>query len=120
MTPGTAARLRFMTRGQAPQYQFRTASFTVVSPAKAAAASTPAARVIETSVLVIGGFLSRFEDQRCKKVEGQRPSDKDRRQNEAEHHQPVRQRLGAGRALRARDLARPVNQPVAISEANER
>src|SRR5580704_8855714 len=56
VTPGTAARLSFTTCGQAAQYQFRTASVTVVSPAKAGAASTPSARVIATS-LVIGWFL---------------------------------------------------------------
>src|SRR3984893_16524393 len=57
VTPGTAARLSFTTCGQAAQYQFRTASVTVVSPAKAGAASTPSARVIATSILVMGRFL---------------------------------------------------------------
>src|ERR1700730_1195526 len=65
VTPGTAARLSFTTCGQALQYQFRTASVTVVSPAKAGAASTPSARVIATSILVMGRFLSRFQDQWC-------------------------------------------------------
>jgi hypothetical protein len=60
------------------------------------------------------GDSSRFEDQRCKEVKAQRPSNEDRRQDEAEHHEAVRQRFGAGRALRARNLARPVNQPVAV------
>src|ERR1700674_662 len=73
VTPGTATRLCFTICGQAPQYQFRTASVTVVSPAKAGAASTPSARVIATSSLVMGWFLSRFEDQWCKEVEGQCP-----------------------------------------------
>src|ERR1700724_384180 len=63
VTPGTAARLSFTTCGQAAQYQFRTASVTVVSPAKAGAASPPSARVIATSILVMGRFLSRFQDQ---------------------------------------------------------
>src|ERR1700730_757813 len=57
VTPGTAARLSFTTCGQAAQYQFRTASVTVVSPAQAGAASTPSARVIATSILVMGRFL---------------------------------------------------------------
>src|ERR1700737_2583306 len=57
VTPGTAARLSFTTCGQAAQYQFRTASVTVVSPAKAGAASPPSARVIATSSLVMGRFL---------------------------------------------------------------
>src|ERR1700730_2117351 len=52
VTPGTAARLSFTTCGQAAQYQFRTASVTVVSPAKAGAAS---ARVTATSILVMAG-----------------------------------------------------------------
>src|ERR1700719_1058791 len=63
VTPGTAARLSFTTCGQAAQYQFRTASVTVISPAKAGAATTPSARAIATSILVMGRFLSRFEDQ---------------------------------------------------------
>src|SRR5450759_4303715 len=79
VTPGTAARLSFTTCGQAAQYQFRTASVTVVSPATAGAASTPSARVIATSILVMGRFLSRFEDQWCKEVEGQRPCNEKRR-----------------------------------------
>src|ERR1700732_704721 len=58
VTPGTAARLSFTSCGQAAQYQFRTASVTVVSPAKAgAAASATSARVIATSILVMGRFL---------------------------------------------------------------
>src|ERR1700730_7017616 len=73
VTPETAARLCFMTCGQAAQYQFRTASVTVVSPAKAGAARPPRAMVIATSILVMGRFLSRFEDHWRKEVEGQRP-----------------------------------------------
>src|SRR6202011_4031546 len=58
VTPGTAARLSFTTCGQAAQYQFRTASVTVVSPAKAGAASPPSARVIATSILVMVRYFS--------------------------------------------------------------
>jgi hypothetical protein len=58
MTPGTAARLCFMTCGHAAQYQFRTARVTVVSPARAGEASAPSARVIETSILVVGRFFT--------------------------------------------------------------
>jgi hypothetical protein len=58
MTPGTAARLCFMTCGQAAQYQFRTARVTVVSLARAVEANAPSARVIETSILVTGRFFT--------------------------------------------------------------
>ena len=46
-----------MIRGQAEQYQFRTASVTVVSPAKAGAASTPSVRVIATSIMIMDRFV---------------------------------------------------------------
>jgi hypothetical protein len=65
------------------------------------------------------GF-SRFEDQRCKEVKAQRRCNEDRRQDEAEHHEAVWQRAGAGRTVRTGGLARPVNQPIAISEAGKR
>jgi hypothetical protein len=78
-----------MTWGHAAQYQFRTARVTVVSPARAGEASPPSARVIETSILVRGRFISRFVDQRGKEVKGNRTGNEDGRQNEAEHHEAV-------------------------------
>jgi hypothetical protein len=47
-----------MTCGHAAQYQLRTARVTVVSPAKVGEASAPSARIIETSVLLMGRFFT--------------------------------------------------------------
>jgi hypothetical protein len=53
--------------------------------AKAGAASPPTARVIATSSLVMDRFISRFEDQCCKEVEGQWPLQRKRRSGIALH-----------------------------------
>ena len=68
-----------MIRGQAEQYQFRTASGTVVSPAKTGAASTPSVRVIATRIIIMKRLPSRFEDRGSKEAEGQRPRNEKRR-----------------------------------------
>src|SRR5262249_50135149 len=118
LTPATASRLFRTMNGQSAQYMFCTANVTVLSAARAVEeARTPTAMAAQPSRLLMGILRSSPEDPGWAEIKSERSAGKEARENEPGLDEPVRQRTRASIAVGARELRRPIYQPVAVAEA---